>query len=532
MDNAGYEYNTYDPMTHHDDYGMDNTGYEHADYETGYDGSYDGQYDTYGDEGEHNEHDDHEPECLADCVFTDVDFDDDSSICEWWSVEGPSNAESCFNDCSPGVLHVVGEHVEQMCSEEPIAEEDRKDPLECVWDCPIEGLNPHSAESFCPWYEQEKENMCFDDCTDEFMNMAREHAEFTCGEWNQGSTNDYINEPLADVAVEENKDSHILCPPGYIKIGEICEAEPTTLETGPSQQFREELISAAPAEIEYPTGETKPVEYIATYGPEGEHYEHKYEDGEHYESEDHHDEKPKCLDDCVFIESAMDDVTYMCEWWSVESPAYNIDSCLNDCSPGIMHYFEKEVEQMCSEEPIEEEDQEDPFECVMDCPIEDLDPHSAENFCPWFEQERHNGCFYDCTDEFLNMAQEHAEFTCSEWNENQFTNFDINEPIADLLAEENIDSHPLCPAGYIKNGNRCEVCPAATFSLAATFECFPCPLELTSFPGSTSPEECFERTPLLTAGSYDYGSYESEEHSDMPKDHDSYDYNSSTGGEQ
>merc|ERR1719410_504859 len=160
-------------------------------------------------------------------------------------------------------------------------------------------------------------------------------------------------------------------------------------------------------------------------------------------------------------------------------------------------FSRKKIEQMCGEENTEEEDV-DPLECVMDCPIDGLNPHSAASFCPWFAKEHRNGCFLDCTDEFLNMAQEHAEHTCSEWEQhpNHFTGFEINEPMADAVAEENRDLQRLCPAGFVKRENRCEVCPAATFSLEGAFDCIPCPDMLTSFPGSKSEKECFARGTL------------------------------------
>jgi len=255
-----------------------------------------------------------------------------------------------------------------------------------------------------------------------------------------------------------------------------------------------------------------------SYGHEGEHYDHEHKDGERYESESDEDDMPECLSDCNFDGLDHESERAVCEWWDVEGPVHNPESCFNDCSPLIIQHTTKMMEQDCSEEPVEEVD---PLACVMDCPIDDLDPHSAESFCPWFVKERKNECFHDCTDEFLNYAQDHAEYTCGEWEQGElkFTNF-INEPMADAVAEENRDSHPLCPAGFIKKENRCEVCPAGTYSLVATFECMQCSDELTSFPGSTSEEECFERKELLPVESSDDGSYE---HSDMSSgSHDSY----------
>jgi len=253
----------------------------------------------------------------------------------------------------------------------------------------------------------------------------------------------------------------------------------------------------------------------ASYDHNDEHYNNEHEYEPSHESEEH-DDMPECLKDCSFL--GMESPEGMCEWWLVEGPQYNKESCINDCSPGVTHYVKEKFGGMCAEEPVEEVD---PLACVMDCPIHELDPHSAESFCPWFVQERKNTCFHDCTDEFLNMAQDHAEYTCGEWyqGEHRFTNFYIIEPMADLMNEQYIDAQDFCPAGYTKNGDKCEVCPAATFSYAATFECIQCPSELTSMPGSTSEEECFKREELLTVESHDDASYGSEDHSDMAADH-------------
>merc|ERR1719369_1997114 len=243
-------------------------------------------------------------------------------------------------------------------------------------------------------------------------------------------------------------------------------------------------------------------------GYDNKHHDSQLRDQENNESEEH-DDLPECLKDCKFFGMDSEDPTVMCEWWKFEGQLSNKESCLNDCSPGVTYYVNEKIGGMC--EPVQEVD---PMACVTDCPIHKLDPHSAESFCPWFVQEKRNPCFHDCTDVFLNMAQAHAEFTCSEWNqgENRFTNF-INEPMADLLEENNINHLPQCPAGY-KNGDYCEVCPAGTYSFVASPLCTPCPDELTSFPGSTSVEECFERKELLPVESYeDSYNHESEDHS-------------------
>jgi len=224
---------------------------------------------------------------------------------------------------------------------------------------------------------------------------------------------------------------------------------------------------------------------------------YEQEHGEDYDREREIYEHMPCLKDCPLTDVQLEDASSICEWWNVEGPVHNDQSCFNDCSPAINHVFSEKIEQMCGEENTEEEDV-DPLECVMDCPIDGLNPHSAASFCPWFAKEHRNGCFLDCTDEFLNMAQEHAEHTCSEWEQhpNHFTGFEINEPMADAVAEENRDLQHLCPAGFVKRENRCEVCLAGTFSLEGTFDCIPCPDMLTSFPGSKSEKECFARGTL------------------------------------
>merc|ERR1719203_1361544 len=155
-------------------------------------------------------------------------------------------------------------------------------------------------------------------------------------------------------------------------------------------------------------------------------------------------------------------------------------SCFNDCSPGIMYHMKHMVEQLCNvtEETEETEEEQNPFECAMDCPIEGLDPHSAESFCPWFSQTKNSSCFYDCSDDFLNMAQAHAEHTCAEFEVEgaaKFTSY-INEPLVDELVAA--EEHKSCGAGFYQ---------------IADYECSACADGMTSFPGAMSPEECFKR---------------------------------------
>merc|ERR1719295_154958 len=177
----------------------------------------------------------------------------------------------------------------------------------------------------------------------------------------------------------------------------------------------------------------------------GEHHEHDDEHENHHDEEEHEDDgPPECLMDCEFGEDFHND---MCLWWEHQDPKHNQESCFNDCSPGIIFYFES----TCKEPEVdEEENDEDPFACVMDCPIEDLDPHSAESFCPWFSTNKATECFMDCSNDFLNMAQGHAEHTCAEFaQDDQFTSYIhfIDEPLIDILEEEKMKYEHSCPPG-------------------------------------------------------------------------------------
>jgi len=252
-------------------------------------------------------------------------------------------------------------------------------------------------------------------------------------------------------------------------------------------------------------------------------YEH-----EHHESEED-DDMPECLKDCQFLDIDSEDSKDMCEWWKVEGQQANEESCLNDCSAGVVYVVNKKLGDFCAEEPVEEVD---PLACIRDCPIHELDPHSAESFCPWFVEQKNNTCFHDCNDEFLNMAQAHAEYTCGEWyqGENRFTNFYINEPMADMFDENNRNQQTLCPAGYFRNEDRCDVCQAATYSVEGS-ECFSCPSDLTSFPGSTSEEECYKRKELLPLESYEDSYNGSEDYSQSADQQGSYSNDGSNSGE-
>merc|ERR1719204_1080260 len=179
-----------------------------------------------------------------------------------------------------------------------------------------------------------------------------------------------------------------------------------------------------------------------------------------HHDEEKHDGPPECLMSCEFGEDFHND---MCMWWEHQDPRHNPESCFDNCSPGIIFYFESNCEEP---ELNEEENEEDPFACAMDCPIEDLDPHSAESFCPWFSTHKATECFMDCSNDFLNMAQDHAEHTCAEFaQEDQFTSYIhyIEEPLIDILEEEKMKYEHSCPPGFMQNADICQVCPAATY---------------------------------------------------------------------
>jgi len=215
-----------------------------------------------------------------------------------------------------------------------------------------------------------------------------------------------------------------------------------------------------------------------------------YED--HHHKEDEHDDLPECLADCVFDGLDINDNETACPWWKANGPEHNIDSCFNDCSPGVMYYVEHHVQKVCHGGPDN-----NPLECAMDCPIDGLNPHTAESFCPWFSAQKTNMCFADCTDKFLDMAQAHAEHTCFEYEleGDRFTSY-IQEPLADV-AGASMPEFSCHPGFYptFEATQRCEVCPAGLFSEKG-HGCDACPSDLTSFPGSTSSFACFVRQEL------------------------------------
>jgi len=242
----------------------------------------------------------------------------------------------------------------------------------------------------------------------------------------------------------------------------------------------------------------------------GANRDHYYE--EHHHKEDEEDRLPECLDDCPFDGLDIEDPVTACPWWQAEGPEYKTDSCFNDCSPGVMLFVEHHVERVCHGGPDD-----NPLECAMDCPIENLDPHSAESFCPWFSEEKDNDCFHDCSDKFLNMAQAHAEHTCYEYEieGDKYINY-ISEPIAGSDGQYS-ESSIICEGGYYRSSMteaKCTVCPAGMFSYPGAYECSACPSDLTSFPGAKSSKDCFVRASLKTDESYDKASYESEDKSE------------------
>jgi len=245
-------------------------------------------------------------------------------------------------------------------------------------------------------------------------------------------------------------------------------------------------------------------------------YDSHSDEHDSHHDEEKHDGPPECLMSCEFGEDFHND---MCMWWEHQDPRHNPESCFDNCSPGIIFYFESNCEEP---ELNEEENEEDPFACVMDCPIEDLDPHSAESFCPWFSTHKATECFMDCSNDFLNMAQDHAEHTCAEFaQEDQFTSYIhyIEEPLIDILEEEKMKYEHSCPPGFMQNADICQVCPAATYSFIGQHDCTPCPEGLTSFPGSESETECYERKALNIVDSDSYSSHQSEDN-DTSKDSD------------
>jgi len=210
-----------------------------------------------------------------------------------------------------------------------------------------------------------------------------------------------------------------------------------------------------------------------------------YEENHH--KEDQHSGQDECLSNCLLEVIDMNDPGSLCPWWQLEGPEHNAESCFNDCSPALMIYLEHQVLKMCHGGPNN-----DPMACMMDCPTLDLDPESAESFCPWFSEEKNNECFHDCTDTFMNLFQAHAEHTCHDYDieADKYINY-ISEPISLTHGE----AHFICLGGYYLSSDRkCIVCPAGKFSNNGDNECSACPNGLTSFPGAASrPEDCFVR---------------------------------------
>jgi len=220
-----------------------------------------------------------------------------------------------------------------------------------------------------------------------------------------------------------------------------------------------------------------------------------YEEHHHKDDEEH--DLPECLRDCDFDGLDLEDEVTACPWWKSNGPEHNVDSCFNDCSPGVMYYVEHHVQRICHGGPDN-----NPLECAMDCPIDGLNPHTAESFCPWFSAQKNNMCFADCSDKFLDMAQAHAEHTCFEYEleGDKFTSY-IQEPLADAIGGTGM----VCQVGFYPSfeaDEKCEVCPAAMFSDKGV-DCEACPSGLTSFPASTSPHACFVRQELIEYHSED-----------------------------
>jgi len=196
---------------------------------------------------------------------------------------------------------------------------------------------------------------------------------------------------------------------------------------------------------------------------------------------------PQCLTDCLMEGVDMNDPVYLCPWWQLEVPQNITESCMNDCSPAHMLYIEHHVQELCYGGSNK-----NPMECTMDCPIERVNAHSAESFCPWFSKEKVNECFHDCSNKILDLLQAHAEHTCHDYEmeADKYINY-ISEPFVGADGESFI----ICEGGYyLSSEGICTVCPAGEFSITGDNECLACSIGLTSIPGAAShPEDCFVR---------------------------------------
>jgi len=344
--------------------------------------------------------------------------------------------------------------------------------IKCLRGCPDKALDFHDPEMVCLWWHAEGEhnpNSCFGNCSDRVLHFMEKKIHHACQEFEEM----HMHGPIGPI---------------YLRNGNTTDSVNATHYQDNEQHYQEDYRNTTRNDTESHHEHKK---------HHHNHDDHHHDHEEHHKHEDEeHDDMPECLEDCRFEEVDFSTPESACPWFHAESPEHNTKSCFNDCSPGIMYHMKHMVEQLCNvtEETEETEEEQNPFECAMDCPIEGLDPHSAESFCPWFSQTKNSSCFYDCSDDFLNMAQAHAEHTCAEFEVEgaaKFTSY-INEPLVDELVAA--EEHMSCGAGFYQiAGYECKVCPAAMFSYDGDYECSACAEGMTSFPGAMSPEECFKR---------------------------------------
>lgn len=333
--------------------------------------------------------------------------------------------------------------------------------IKCLRGCPDKALDFHDPEMVCLWWQVEGEhnpNSCFEDCSDRVLRFMEHKIHRACEEF------------------------EMMYGQIYLQNGSTTESYNTTQAQDNEQHYHEDYRNTT-------SNDTESHHEHKKHDHDHKEHDHHHHHEEHEHEEDHKHDMPECLKDCPFENVNFTNPESVCPWWHAEGPEHNADSCFLDCSPGVMHHIVHHIEQVCTGKP-----EENPFDCVEDCPVEGLDPHSAESFCPWFSATKNSACFYDCSDEFLNMAQAHAEHTCANYTVEgaaKFTTY-INEPLVDELvaAEEPMR----CAGGFYQiAGYECQVCPAAMYSYEGDYECSACAEGLTSFPGAMSPEECFKR---------------------------------------
>jgi len=359
--------------------------------------------------------------------------------------------------------------------------------IKCLKDCPDKALDFQEPEMVCLWWHSEGEHNCFGRCSDRVLTYMEKKIHRACREVDEMHMHGQIYLTNGNSTHTDNT----------TYTDNTTRMDNATYHQDNEQHYQEDYRNTTSNDTESHHEHNNYHHDNDEHHHDHDDHHHKHEDHDHEHEEhehEHEDDMPECLKDCRFEEVDMSMPESACPWFHAEAPEHNTESCFNDCSPGVMYHIGHHIEQLCTETPEETEEEQNPFECVMDCPIEHLDPHSAESFCPWFSHYKNDTCFYDCSDDFLNMAQAHAEHTCAEYEVEgaaNFTNY-VNEPLVDELvhAEEPMR----CPAGFYQvGGYECHVCPAAMFSYEGDYECTACANSTTSFPGAMSPEECFKR---------------------------------------